>query len=265
MTSKTQKVDWGGLDLTVRNLSVNAAKPGRTGTDVADGNFTVDGATGTGATTAGLINLETPETTIVVTDQLGRIDFSAPEEASGTDAILTAASIWVEAEGTFSASNNAAAIVFATAASEAAAEKYRITSTGGTKGPGPVVVTDAASYAVLATNSGRIHIIPSLGQNCTLTLPAASSGLYYEFWGGHNAADAEEWIFVPTAGFFIGGLLHADIGGTTAALYSNGSSNDVFTVVNPGAGTNVKFISNGTNWYVNGTLASADIGTMADS
>jgi hypothetical protein len=129
----------------------------------------------------------------------------------------------------------------------------------------PIVIPDATTYAVLAANSGKVHIVPSLAANCTITLPAAVSGLNYEFWGGHNAADAEEWIFVPTAGFFIGGLLHADIGGTTAALYSNGSSNDVFTVVNPGGGTNVKFVSDGTNWYVNGTLSSADIGTMADS
>jgi hypothetical protein len=128
-----------------------------------------------------------------------------------------------------------------------------------------VVLADASTYAVLAANSGKIHIVPALSQNCTITLPAAVDGLNYEFWGGHNAADAEEWIFVPTAGFFIGGLLHADVGGATAALYSNGSSNDVFTVVNPAAGTNVKFISDGTNWYVNGTLSSADIGTMADS
>jgi hypothetical protein len=128
-----------------------------------------------------------------------------------------------------------------------------------------VAIPDGTTYAVLTANSGKIHIVPALTANCTITLPAAAAGLYYEFWGGHNAADAEEWIFVPTAGFFIGGLLHADVGGATAALYSNGSSNDVFTVVNPAAGTNVKFISNGTNWYVNGTLSSADIGTMADA
>jgi hypothetical protein len=129
----------------------------------------------------------------------------------------------------------------------------------------PIVIPDAETYAVLAANSGVVHIVPALAANCTITLPASANGLYYEFWGAGGAADAEEWVFVPTTGFFIGGLLHADIGGTTAALYSNGSSNDVFTVVNPGGGTNVKFACNGINWYVNGTLASADIGTMADS
>jgi hypothetical protein len=131
---------------------------------------------------------------------------------------------------------------------------------------GPVVIPAASTtYAVLATNSGRIHLIENLTASCTFTLPAASAGLTFEFWGGGAAADGENWIFVPTAGFFIGGLLHADVGGTTAALYSNGSSNDVFTVVTPAGGTNVKFISDGTNWYVNGTLSSATIGTMADS
>jgi hypothetical protein len=130
---------------------------------------------------------------------------------------------------------------------------------------GPVVIDDDTTYTVLASNSGRIHIVPELTATCTITLPAAEAGLEYEFWPGGAAADAQNWVFVPTAGFFIGGLSHVDIGGTTAALYSNGSSNDVFTVVTPGAGTCIRFRCDGTNWYVNGTLSSATIGTMADS
>jgi hypothetical protein len=130
---------------------------------------------------------------------------------------------------------------------------------------GPVVIPDDTTYAVLAANSGLIHVVPDLTADCTITLPAAAAGLAFEFWGGAAAADAQNWIFVPTAGFFIGGLLHADVGGTTAALYSDGNSNDVFTVVTPAAGTNIKFVSDGTNWYVNGTLSSATIGTMADT
>jgi len=130
---------------------------------------------------------------------------------------------------------------------------------------GPVVIPDGTTYAVLATNSGRKHIVSELASTCTITLPAAAAGLEFEFWPGGAAADAQDWVFVPTAGFFIGGLLHADVGGTTAALYSDGNSNDVFTVVTPAAGTNIKFISDGTNWYVNGTLSSATIGTMADT
>jgi len=90
----------------------------------------VRGPTGTGATPAGLLTLSTAELTVADNDQLGRVDFRAPLATAGTDAILTAASIWAEANATFSASVNAADIVFATATSGAVAEAMRITSTG---------------------------------------------------------------------------------------------------------------------------------------
>jgi len=76
------------------------------------------------------MTLATNELTIVDNDQLGRIEFRSPIATAGTDAIVTAASIWAEANATFSASVNAADIVFATAASGAATEKMRILSSG---------------------------------------------------------------------------------------------------------------------------------------
>jgi hypothetical protein len=129
----------------------------------------------------------------------------------------------------------------------------------------PVVIGDVTTYAVLAANSGKIHLWGDLTGSCTATLPAAAAGLTYEFRYIGGAADAQNLIVVPTAGFFIGGLLHCDVGGTTAAVYSNGSSNDVLTIVTPAAGTHLYFVSNGTNWYVSGTDSSATIATFADS
>jgi hypothetical protein len=90
----------------------------------------VRGPTGTGAASAGLMTLATNELTIVDNDQLGRIEFRSPIATAGTDAIVSAASIWAEANATFSASVNAADIVFATATSGAATEKMRILSSG---------------------------------------------------------------------------------------------------------------------------------------
>ena len=52
------------------------------------------------------LTLQTGETTIADGDTLGKIDFIAPDEAAGTDAILTAAGIHARAGATFSASVN---------------------------------------------------------------------------------------------------------------------------------------------------------------
>jgi hypothetical protein len=108
----------------------------------------VRGPTGTGTAPAGLLTLATNELTIVDNDQLGRIEFRSPIATAGTDAIVTAASIWAEANATFSSSVNSADIVFATATSGAATEKMRITSAGlvgiGTTAPG--------SYGGVQTN-----------------------------------------------------------------------------------------------------------------
>ena len=78
----------------------------------------------------GQLALEANDTTIVDGDKLGIITFSAPSEASGTDAILVGGSIWAEADDTFSASNNDTDIVFATGSTAAAAEVMRLDSSG---------------------------------------------------------------------------------------------------------------------------------------
>ena len=83
-----------------------------------------------GATAAGpgYLKLTTGELTVVDADKLGRIDFQAPLESSGTDAILVGASIWAEADDTFAAGVNNTDLVFALGKSEAAAEKFRFTA-----------------------------------------------------------------------------------------------------------------------------------------
>ena len=74
--------------------------------------------------------LATGDTDIAINDKLGVINFQAPDEGAGTDAILVAAGIEAVSEGDFSASSNATSLVFKTASSEAAAEKARVDSSG---------------------------------------------------------------------------------------------------------------------------------------
>ena len=60
----------------------------------------------------------------------------------------------------------------------------------------PIVnVTDAATYTVLAANSGKTHVMPNFTASCTLTLPTAASGLEYVFISKAVAADAQNWVF----------------------------------------------------------------------
>lgn len=136
-----------------------------------------------------------------------------------------------------------------------------------------VNVTDAATYSVLAANSGKIHIMPNFTASCTLTLPTASAGLEYTFIGKAVAADAQDWIIKsPSAtNYFLGGVSFADTDAGAGAdeihagIWSNGSSNDFLTVVTPGAGTRIHVICDGTNWIVNGQVFSATVPAFSDN
>ena len=80
--------------------------------------------------TGAILDLQTSDTTVTDGSILGKINFTAPDEASGTDAILLGASIEGEAEDTFDSSTNSTSLVFKTGASAAADEKMRLTSGG---------------------------------------------------------------------------------------------------------------------------------------
>ena len=77
-----------------------------------------------------VLTLQTGETDMAANDVIGAVNFQAPDEGTGTDAILVAAGIEAVAEGDFSSSSNATSLVFKTGASEAAAGKIKVTSAG---------------------------------------------------------------------------------------------------------------------------------------
>ena len=74
--------------------------------------------------------LQTGETDMAANDVIGKISFQAPDEGTGTDAILISAAIQARAEGDHSSSSNATSLDFFTGASEAAAKKMSLTSAG---------------------------------------------------------------------------------------------------------------------------------------
>ena len=95
--------------------------------------------------------LATGETDIAANDVLGEIHFQAPDEATGTDAILVAASVAAISEGDFSSSNNATKLSFKTAASESATEKMSLSSAGHLTVAGRII-TDNATEATSTTD-----------------------------------------------------------------------------------------------------------------
>ena len=92
----------------------------------------IRGAAADAATSSGKLLLSTALTDINANDVIGRIDFKAPLEAGGTDAITNAASILAVAQATFSGTVNNTDLIFYTGLSAAACttERFRFTAHG---------------------------------------------------------------------------------------------------------------------------------------
>ena len=101
-----------------------------------------------------ILTLQTGETDIAANDVLGTLNFQAPDEGAGTDAILVAAGIEAVSEGDFSSSSNATKLSFKTAASAAAAETMALSSAGNLTVAGTITPTGAitANAGVVVDN-----------------------------------------------------------------------------------------------------------------
>ena len=84
---------------------------------------------------------------------MGRIEFLAPLESSGTGAILVGASIHAVAEAAYDTDSVHSGIVFSTGQSAAATEKMRLTNTGrvgiGTADPGSLLHLHSTGTPIL--------------------------------------------------------------------------------------------------------------------
>lgn len=141
---------------------------------------------------------------------------------------------------------------------------------GGIKQGAPVAVTDAATYTVLAKNSGKLHVMPDLTADCTITLPTAERGLNFKFIYGGAAADAQDWIIntAATTELFKGGIVHLDhdagsAGDEIVPVFADFSNDDTMTILTPSAGTVINLVSDGTSWFVDGFAVSATAPTFA--
>ena len=206
--------------------------------------------------------LATGDTDIAANDKLGVINFQAPDEGAGTDAILVAAGIEAVSEGDFSASSNATSLVFKTGASEAAAEKMRVDSAGRvligttTEGQG------SADDLTIAT-SGNTGI--------TIRTGTSSEGAIYFSDGTSGAAEYEgmlaydhssnflriitnhaEAMRVDSSGFVgIGSSSPSDTSSFSQAVDVSGASGSALYMRTAGSSTNTAvFGQYGANSYV---------------
>ena len=146
-------------------------------THVADTGLTIKNAHTSGNSGVGaVLTLQTGDTDMADGNVMGHIKFQAPDEGQGTDAILVGAGILAEAEGDFSSSSNATAMVFQTASSETATEKMRLDSNGdlgiGVANPTRQlhIAKSAAADIVVLTDGATVTPDFAAGQNFSLTL-----------------------------------------------------------------------------------------------
>ena len=150
-------------------------------THVADVGLKLKQAGATGDDSPFILTLQTGELDIAANDVLGQIDFQAPDEAAGTDAILVAAGIAAISEGDFSSSNNATKLSFKTAASETATEKMSLSSAGtlnlndNTLQRANLLDYGEVTNAIGATGGGAQDIDLTLGNNVVATVDTSTN------------------------------------------------------------------------------------------
>ena len=133
----------------------------------------------------------------------------------------------------------------------------------------------SATGSVRKEDSGVTHLVGAaaagLAADATFSLPAAENGLYYKFVYAGNAADGHDFALDTGSdtNFFIGGLAHFDsdtddTNGIPDAVFGDGDSNSIVTVLTPSAGTVIECYCDGTNWILWGNVVSASDPTFGD-
>ena len=170
-----------------------------------------------------VLTLQTGETDMAANDVIGKLAFQAPDEGTGTDAILVAAAVQAVAEGNFSSSNNATRLEFHTGASELAAVKMTLNSTGAVK-----PVTYQETYVSL-TAAGTVdldllsanHFAVTMDENTTFTFSdPPASGTSFAFTlivTQHSTAVTLTW---PNTVDWAGGSAPAAAGDNEVQAYA---------------------------------------------
>jgi hypothetical protein len=230
-----------------------------------------------------IINAQTSDTTVTSGSVLGRVDFKAPDEASGTDAILLAGSVAAIAEDTFAVDNNATKLSFQTATSGAATEKMSLSGAGlltltsnlvipNAGNIGSVGDTDAISIAsdgAIVMSGASVTVSGALGVSGAITASSTYAGGGLMTTGGNivipdagnigSASDTDAIsissngsIVMSGATVTVSGALGVS-GETTLSTHLNMGDNDIIKL---GAGSDLQLSHNGTNSIIDNNTGS---------
>ncbi len=209
--------------------------------------------TATGDDTPVVLTLQTGELDIAAADVIGQIDFQAPDEAAGTDAILVAAGIAAVSEGDFSSSNNATKLSFKTASSAAAAETMSLSSGGNLTIAGDLTVS--GDDITMATNtSGAVLVADGTNFN-----PVVMSGDATVATDGALTIANDAVSLAKMASGTDGNIISYDASGDPVAI-ATGDDGQVLT--SAGAGQPPAFEDASGVWTLIGTSVASSSATL---
>ena len=207
-----------GAEVVIRNGDVKAVYSDGAGSGAAMFDALIDlnvgtklsiNNAGTGDGSEATLLMSTAESDIAANDIIGKIQFQAPDEGTGTDANLVAAEIAAVSEGDFSSSSNATKLSFKTGASEAAAEKMALSSagaltvTGDITSSGTVLATGdtaAGDDAAMGYTSAEGLILTGQGSTGDVTVKNDADAVVMQVPTGTTGVDFKGNIFTTTAG-----------------------------------------------------------------
>lgn len=202
------------------------------------------------------LTLQTGDTDIAVNDVLGQINFQAPDEGAGTDAILDGASIRAISEGDFSASNNATTLQFMTGATAAPTKRMTISSTGETTITRAGSVTDHGGLLRLNGTYGSTNKGPNIMFHGTATSQYPSMQIL-------NYSHDDQSINFDA--FYDGSNWKSSDAGSQFQIVKRSDNFNIRAENGIAAGSNVTWV-NHFNIATDGTLTATDtsIGSISD-
>ena len=243
-------------------------------------------STATGDDNPFLLTLQTGETDLAADDVIGKIQFQAPDEGTGTDAILVSGAIQAVAEGDHSSSSNSTRLEFMTGASEAATTKASLTSGGrlgvGTTSPdGGIHVKGNGEHGIIniqpggtsgSSNNNYLRFLQSntdtnpgieleAGASASTSMELAVKCRNSGSLNTHSTFKASGQLFIGTTSDLGGHTIQQKRTDAGGCLYlecnaSSGSQSflDIVNAANTGTSQGVRFHTNGYG-NIRGTIS----------